>query len=282
LFAAAAKIYRRLVGDRPARFVPDASRDIFLVTYPRSGTTWISCIAAELMFNVTPRSMTEVHHLVPDIYALPRRASVPFAQQYLIKSHEPLRGSSAYGDYRRVIYLMRDPRDVMLSYHRFAAAVFNYRGDLSAFARDWVCGRIWPGSWQEHINSWLGPCSNPRTFNLDILRYEDFISDPINHSLKLAGLLGVPASRERVANVIADTSPDAMRRRAAAGNPGAPAGFKAVGAATSGSWKKIIGGEHEQAIQVLEEFTADTMRRFGYEPLLSSRYLSPASNENRN
>jgi len=115
--------------------------------------------------------MTEVHQLVPDIYALPGCASVPFAQQYLIKSHEPLRGSSPYGDYRRVIYLMRDPPDVMLSYHRFAAAVFNYRGDLSGFARDWVCGRLWPGSWQEHINSWLGPCSNPRTFNLDILRY---------------------------------------------------------------------------------------------------------------
>lgn len=30
----------------PEKFEPNAARDIFLTTYPRSGTNWLSCIAA--------------------------------------------------------------------------------------------------------------------------------------------------------------------------------------------------------------------------------------------
>ena len=45
---------------QPERFWPDPVRTIFLVTYPRSGTTWISCVAAELLFQISPRNLREI------------------------------------------------------------------------------------------------------------------------------------------------------------------------------------------------------------------------------
>jgi hypothetical protein len=121
---------------RPGRFYPDAARDIFLVTYPRSGTTWISCVAAELLFQTSPKSLTEIGWFVPDMHDLPEKSVVPPAGAYLVKSHFPLdslHGIPLFGDYRRVIYLLRDPRDVMLSHHRYVRYLSRYTGDLKEF-----------------------------------------------------------------------------------------------------------------------------------------------------
>src|SRR5215469_7426284 len=86
----------------PEKFHPDAVRDIFLVTYPRSGTTWISCVAAELLFQISPGSFTEVASIVPDVHALPDRSAVPEANQYIVKSHLPLTANRPFGEYRRI------------------------------------------------------------------------------------------------------------------------------------------------------------------------------------
>src|SRR5215469_5327024 len=175
---------------RPAIFKPDAARDIFLVTYPRSGTTWISCIAADLLFQKSPDKLTDIRLMVPDVHALPEKSEVPAARQYLIKSHFQLNKEMPSREYRKVIYLIRDPRDVMLSYHRYVRFDSNYEGDLKEFAMDWVAGRIWPCSWQEHVNSWLARRARSAPFELTLLRYEDFIADPIGQIGVLAKVLG--------------------------------------------------------------------------------------------
>lgn len=248
------------------KFTPDARRDTFLVTYPRSGTTWLSCVAAELLFEKSPDSMTEIGAFVPDIHDLPQESSVPPANQYLVKSHFSLSGALPYGEYRRVIYVLRDPRDVMLSYHRYARHLLNYQGELKAFAMDWVAGRIWPGSWQEHVNSWLAPRPRPAPFELTVLRYEDFVADPTGQVTVLASALGVSPGRERIEEIVADTSPARMREREQKGNSGITRAFKDVGPAKAGNWRELQSQEDRDAIAILEEYAGDAMRRVGYEP----------------
>ena len=252
--------YRRLMLRRRG-FVPDASRDIFLVTYPRSGTTWISFIAAELMFGVSPKNLIDIDALVPDVHALPPRSSVPVAHQYLIKSHLPLTGVPPYGDYRRVIYLMRDPRDVMLSYYRYSKFHHGYKGDLLAFAMDWCCGRIWPGSWQEHVNSWLGPRNGSIGLQLNVFRYEDFIGEPIESASRLARILNVSVSPARLADIVTNTSAETMRNREAH-SPNSSLQF--IGPATAGVWESAVHDGKLDAIKIVEEFAGSAMGRGSY------------------
>lgn len=265
LLSRAARIYRGAL-NKPKTFVPDADRDVFLVTYPRSGTTWASCIAASLIFGVSPESLRDIDNMVPDIHALPESSRVPAADNYLVKSHLPLSGVPPYGDYRRVVYLIRDPRDVLLSYHRFALAQHDYRGDLVAFAADSACGRIWPCSWQEHVASWLGPRKTPQSFELTVLRYEDFVAEPVETSVKLAKALGLEASRSRIEEVVADATPDAMRRREAKGRSHAKPGLKFIGPATAGGWKDRLLGEDVEALRIVEDYAGHVMKKFGYVP----------------
>jgi Sulfotransferase domain len=114
---------------------------------------------------------------------------------------------------REESFTARDPRDVLLSYHRFCRHVTNYQGGLKDFAMDWVSGRIWPCSWQAHVNSWLGPRHKPTSFELTSFRYEDLISDRISHTESLAKILGADVSRARIEEIVADTTPGAMRAR---------------------------------------------------------------------
>jgi hypothetical protein len=249
---------------RPAIFRPDAARDIFLVTYPRSGTTWISCIAAELLFQTSPDKLTEIRLMVPDVHALPEKSEVPPARQYLIKSHYQLNKEMPSREYRKVIYLIRDPRDVMLSYHRYVRFDSNYKGDLKEFAMDWVAGRIWPCSWQEHVNSWLAPRARPAPFELTLLRYEDFIADPIGQIRVLAKVLGFNPGRTRIEEIAADTSPEAMRERERKVKNETSPEFKFIAAAKAGNWKELRSQDERNAVLIVEEFAKDAMQRMGY------------------
>jgi Sulfotransferase domain len=249
---------------QPEKFTPDAARDVFLVTYPRSGTTWISCVAAELLFQISPKSLTEIDSIVPCVHALPEKSAVPAASRYLVKSHFPLNEVPPSGEYRRVIYMVRDPRDVMLSYHRYSRFLSNYQGDLKEFAMDWVAGRIWPCSWQEHVNSWLAPRSRVAPFELTVLRYEDFIADPVGQTAVLTKVLGVDVGRARIEEIVADTSPDSMREREIKGNSGISPELNFIGPAKAGNWKQLQSRDDRDAISILEEFACDAMRRAGY------------------
>ncbi len=249
---------------RTELFKPDAARDIFLVTYPRSGTTWISCVAAELMFETSPQSFTDLSSIVPDVHALPEKSVVPAAKQYLVKSHFPLSGAAPFGEYHRVIYLVRDPRDVMLSYHRYVQFLSKYPGNLKEFALDWVAGRMWPCSWQEHVNSWLAPRLGKAPFELTVLRYEDFIADPIGQTGVLATVLGAYPGGARIEEIVADTNPESMRERERKGNSGISPEFKDVGPAKAGNWKQLQSADERYAIFTVEEFAHDAMQRAGY------------------
>jgi hypothetical protein len=60
-------------------------------------------VAAELLFQISPKSLTEIASIVPDVHALLEKSAVPAASQYLVKSLFPLNGAPPFGDYRRVI-----------------------------------------------------------------------------------------------------------------------------------------------------------------------------------
>lgn len=253
------------------RFRPDPERDIFLVTHPRSGTTWISCIAAELLFGRATETLADINYLVPDIHDLPEKSMVPPSRQYVIKSHFPfnaIHGLPAFGAYHRVIYVIRDPRDVMLSYHRYLKYLMDYAGNLKEFAMDWCSGRIWPCSWQEHVNSWLAPRSRTVPFELTVFRYEDFIADPIKQTGRLARLLGIDPKPERIAQIVADTSPESMREKERKGSIHWNPQFNFIGPAKAGNWQNLQTEPESEALFILDNFARETMQHWGYGALV--------------
>src|SRR5207249_5512725 len=89
--------------------------DVFLVSYPRSGNTWTRFLIANLAHPNEPTNFANIESRIPEIYLFPDRVLLNLPRPRILKSHECFDPR-----YKRTIYIVRDPRDVAVSYYYYA------------------------------------------------------------------------------------------------------------------------------------------------------------------
>src|SRR5271163_2666342 len=112
---------RQLAG-RGVTVFPD---DIFLVSYPKSGNTWTRFLLGNLMHTDCRITFSNVEQKVPDIYGASKNTLKKSPRPRLLKSHECFDPR-----YRRVIYVVRDPRDVAVSAYHYDRKCRNISDDF--------------------------------------------------------------------------------------------------------------------------------------------------------
>ncbi|MCH2276684.1 MULTISPECIES: sulfotransferase domain-containing protein [Thalassospira] len=184
--------------------------DTFLVEFPKSGITWLSFLIASVNLQKSgiDRQPTffAISDLVPDIHSsrhLP--PPLPFPGHRFIKSHalhNPL--------YRKVIYLVRDPRDAMVSYHVFASKLGWYQGTLSEMIRDPHYGIE---AWVNHAQSWLTQTRPSVSFC--VIKYEDLCNDTAGILRDIYTLLGFTIEDEVIHRAVESSSFSKMKENEA-------------------------------------------------------------------
>ncbi len=187
--------------------------DTFLVSYPKSGNTWIRFLIGNLAYE-DGVDFTNINHRVPDPNALSKRSLKRLPRPRILKSHVTFDPR-----YPRVICVVRDPRDVALSKYHFDIKTGAIAEDfpIESYVSRYVSGVASPeyGSWGENVGSWLAAKRNSKKFqgeNFLLLRYEDMIDDPAVELSRVARFLGINASSERIAKAIERSSADRMRK----------------------------------------------------------------------
>lgn len=179
------------------------------MSYPRSGNTWTRFLIANLLHPERPATFANIERLVPDAEAQSSRALKRIARPRCIKSHE-------YFDhrYQRVIYIVRDPRDVALSYYNFEKKYGHIQDayPLERYVDDFVNGRLssadW-GTWGENVGSWLSVRGKDPNFLL--LRYEDMIKNPTQELARIAKFFDIEPTPKRLDHAIQCSSAQRMR-----------------------------------------------------------------------
>jgi sulfotransferase family protein len=258
---------RYLLGtDIAGRQIAVRPDDTFIVSYPRSGNTWTRFLMANLLFPDQPVSFVNIERLIPDAEALSSRYMKRIPSPRVIKTHQ-------YFDHRypKVLYITRDPRDVVLSYYNFARKFRHIADDypLELFVRGVVNGTLFStawGTWAENVGTWVAARNGRPTFLL--LRYEDLMADTPAELAKAARFFGVDASPEKLSRAIENSSADRMRElEKKAGdewvaNKNRRSDIPMVGSAVAGKWKSVLP---DAAVAEIESAWGNIMTQLGYD-----------------
>jgi hypothetical protein len=252
-----------LLGRGRGRSITVRDDDVFLVSYPRSGNTWLRFLVGNLVSRNEPTTFANIEERVPDIYRNTDRRLARMSSPRILKSHE-------YFDprYKKVVYVVRDPRDVAVSYYFYLMNSGQIPADhpMDLFVQDYVSGKLDAfGSWGEHVGSWLG-ARRPGEDTL-LVRYEDLICQ-INLEVKrLAAFLGLRVTEATLEQAISESSFQTMRRLEAE-----QAHMWETTAQTSGSIPFVregkigAGKSHlgEDSLDLIQRAWSQQMQRFAY------------------
>ncbi len=170
---------------------------IWLASFPKSGNTWLRFLLARLLFGPVADS-ADLETMIPDSHVPISAGSASECRRHrgnlLLKTHwtSDTAGVRARRTVR-VIYLVRDPRDVFASLARYFEATKPPARDrlLAAFVES---GGSTPeflghgfGTWRRHVESWLVDAA--RQVPVHLVRYEDLRARPREELRRLAAAL---------------------------------------------------------------------------------------------
>jgi hypothetical protein len=234
-------------------FEPD---DIFIVGYPKSGNTWMQYLVSSVIFGIDSefQSGKLALDIVPDVHAkthYKRYGNITFFKSH----HLPNKG------YKRVIYLIRDVRDTMISYYQMNKAL-GYDVTLEEMVVSGVS--LFPCKWLRHVTEW-----RDNTFRADILvvRYEDLLSDTIKELKRICAFARLERSDRLLENAVTGNEIGKIREKAKMfGGMGhrkweGEAGQKFFRKGVMGTYKEEMSPE---LISYLNEEAGHLLRHYNY------------------
>jgi hypothetical protein len=184
--------------------------DALLVSYPKSGNTWLKFMLAHALTGV-PQSFDATDETIGSVDG---RTDVPALLPgggRILKSHEPFSaGVRAPG---RVVYVVRDGRDVAVSYYQQFVRRGEESGEFSSYLPRFVAGEVDPyGPWGPHVTSWLDR-QVANDGRLLTIRYEDLLDDPAGGLEQTLDFLGVSVGADVLEAAVEANRFEQMRKR---------------------------------------------------------------------
>jgi Sulfotransferase domain len=254
-------LFRRTLLEREITIFED---DLFLTSYPRSGNTWTRFLVGNFVNPNEPVTFLNVERLVPDMYKTADWVLRRLPRPRVLKSHECFDAR-----YRRVIYIVRDPRDVAISNYNWEMKLRSVADGfpIEEFVPRWMDGNYWRriGSWADHVNSWMATRHGYASFML--MRYEDLQENPQRELARIAEFMGVDPDPARIDQAIERSSAANMRKMEQTQGKKWVATFHTrsdkpfVGKASSGGWRTILP---EKTVAYIENGWGPIMKELGY------------------
>lgn len=180
--------------------------DIFIITYPKSGTIWTQNIVCLILYeghrNGTENIPTshrcasmEYNIYNVDITQMPSpRVLLTHLPYYLVP--KKLRAKKG-----KVIYVYRNPKDALVSFFHYSHSfkLVENTCNLEEYMERFLSGNVASSSIFDHVKGWY---THQNEFNILFLSYEEMIQDLRGAVLKICKFIGKELSSQEVDKVV--------------------------------------------------------------------------------
>jgi hypothetical protein len=171
--------------------------DVFIASYPKSGNTWMRFLIAHLLAPGKVIDSNTIDDLVPDVYTARKKAD-RLPRPRFIKTHD-----TWFAGFPKTIYVVRDYRDVLISFYHYQRALKKEIGTFTEFL-DHVDDRHPFGTWKAHVTAAL-KFQQQHPERMLIVKYEDLHADTAATLKKIIAFTGVSFPGQ-VENAVAESS----------------------------------------------------------------------------
>uniref|UniRef100_A0A8C9PDP2 Sulfotransferase n=1 Tax=Spermophilus dauricus TaxID=99837 RepID=A0A8C9PDP2_SPEDA len=130
----------------------------------------------------------------------------------LLSSHLPIQlfPKAFFSTKAKVIYLSRNPRDVVVSFYHYSKIARQLKdpGTPDQFLENFLKGEVQFGSWFDHIKGWIRMQGRE---NFLLLTYEELQRDLQGSVQRICEFLGRPLDEEALGSVVAHSTFGAMK-----------------------------------------------------------------------
>ncbi len=188
--------------------------DVFIVTYPKSGTTWMQQIVKLICSGGKDDGKTlpeSIPWLEEDWRAENSFDDLPSPRFF--KSHTPyhmMPGGPPETSPAKYIYIARNPKDtaVSLFHHTRAFKVYNYTGPWDHFFELFTNGKVESGDWFDHVLTWW---KHKDDGNILFLKYEDMKRDIRSAVMATAAFIGRDVSSDTIDEIVQHSRFESMK-----------------------------------------------------------------------
>lgn len=184
----------------PGMFSPDAYRstlaykprsdDLFIVTYPKCGTTWMQNIVACIYKNGKPfESAVEFLTQTPFLEMVGAEAAETMKRPGAVKVHLPFH-LTPWSPESKYIFVARNPKDCCVSFYHHTENIAGYNfqgGSFDDFFELFIEGLVDFGDYFDTVMSWYEHRHDP---NVLFITYEELKKDTVAGVLKIAEFMG--------------------------------------------------------------------------------------------
>ncbi|XP_029306106.1 amine sulfotransferase-like [Cottoperca gobio] len=180
--------------------------DIFLVTYPKSGTTWLQQVLVQIMEAAHPDWAEDVTNRTRVPWLEERNADNPLRERSdprIFGSHLPpdMLPQGVKAQRLKIVYVWRNPKDVLVSFYHFAHSwvLLETPKSFEDFFQQFLDGDVYMGSWFDHVREYQ---ETRDQLDIHFVQYERMLKDLRGEVVKLCAFLGKDLTEEAVDHVV--------------------------------------------------------------------------------
>lgn len=164
--------------------------DVFIVSYPKCGTTWMQHIVYYIYSRgKPPKDSTEFTIKTPFLEFLGVDAAIHLPRPAAMKTHMPFH-KQPFASHAKYIYITRNPYDCCVSFYYHTKNLPEYHfenGTFDEFFEFFLKGQVDFGDYFTHLLSWYNNRDRP---NILFLTYEDLKANTRSWIQMIADFLG--------------------------------------------------------------------------------------------